>query len=54
MFTRKHFQAIAEIVSNIKSDKERKQVAEAHASSFAKENPRFDRNKFLTACKVKA
>lgn len=54
--TKKHFEAIAALINAEQSDK----TGEAHsavrdvavrlASQFNIENPRFDREKFLSAC----
>lgn len=53
--TRKHFEAIAALLDRERSlnnggDGSVFAIAEAMADLFAKENPRFDRDKFLTAC----
>jgi hypothetical protein len=50
--TRKHFVATAQTVSAIQDEKERKKHAEIHADRYSKENPRFDRNKFMKACGI--
>lgn len=51
MFTRKHFQETALIVSSLKVDaKFRLKMAEKFAEKFAANNPRFDRIRFLLAC----
>ena len=56
MFTRQHYEAIAEIMK-INSTKEVcatrlviLDIAEELANYFAQDNPRFDRQKFLEAC----
>lgn len=51
-FTRKHFQMVANTLKNVEDEKKRKDMAEMHADAFAKENPRFDRMKFLKASGV--
>ncbi len=57
MFTRTHYKAIAAIV-NIDYDQDcneygaRVDMAEKLADYFASDNPRFDRERFLTACGV--
>lgn len=53
--TKRHFEAIAAIVKSVAryhdADKvTAKAIAEDLAFYFAKENPRFDRGRFLTAC----
>lgn len=52
--TRKHYQAFADMFKRIKPISERPTwdniVIEA-ADMFAKDNPRFDRNKFYEACR---
>jgi hypothetical protein len=61
-FTRQHYQAIADVVT-VRADcgcadmftrAERTQLAEKLADMFAHDNPRFDRDRFLTACGVQA
>lgn len=47
--TRKHFEAIAAII-NSNADYQVQDVAEELASYFKSENPRFDRDRFMTAC----
>ena len=49
--TRKHFKIVAEAVSNIVERSERWLIANMLANSFEKENPRFDRDKFIAACR---
>lgn len=51
--SRKHFIAIATTVSAIADENERRKQAEFQADICAAQNPRFDRNRFLTACGVK-
>jgi hypothetical protein len=50
--TRKHFQMAADTIKALPEDK-RKEHAEIHASMYAKQNPRFNRSKFMAACGVK-
>ena len=50
--TRKHFKLIAETISKISDEKERKELAEFNAAICAKANPRFDRAGFFAACRV--
>jgi len=49
--TRKHFEIVAAAVANITNRPDRWLVANMLADSFEKENPRFDRDKFITACR---
>ena len=49
--TRKHFKIVAEAVSNIVERSERWLIANMLANSFEKENPRFDRDRFIAACR---
>lgn len=51
-FTRKHFQATADIVKDINDVQEREVVAKRFAKLFAEQNPRFDRGRFLNACEL--
>ena len=57
MFTRKHFDAVAEVISkellwfqNPLANKAIRTVARSLADEFAKDNPRFDRERFYAAC----
>lgn len=55
MMTKTHFEAIAQLVNETYTETEGeadvvKNLAERMAAMFARENPRFDREKFLTAC----
>jgi|TARA_R110000824_G_scaffold350206_3_gene537142 hypothetical protein len=50
--TRKDFQAIAEIVSYIENDTERKNTAEHFADFLIQTNKRFNKEKFLDACLI--
>jgi hypothetical protein len=58
MMTRKQFEMLAEIVRRVDlneyayQDTIRKRIANTIADELDKENPRFDRRKFLTACGV--
>ena len=49
--TRKHFEIVAAAISNIVNRPDRWLVANMLADSFEKENPRFDRDRFITACR---
>lgn len=54
--TRKHFEAIAALLAEVRKDYPAQgaiipdAVSSRLADYFEKENPRFDRAKFLTAC----
>lgn len=50
--TRKHFQAAAATIKAIEDPEKRKEHANVHADIYAKQNPRFDRSKFLKAAGV--
>lgn len=57
MFTKRYYKAIAKIVKNTiynkgwsEYDKRERKFVSNLADYFAKDNPRFDRNKFLKAC----
>lgn len=50
--TRKHFKMAAETIKALPENK-RKEHAEMHANLYAKQNPRFNRAKFMEACGVK-
>lgn len=52
MFTRQHYIAHAKIVKGLPS-RQRKATANKFARMFAKDNPRFDRKRFMDACGVK-
>ena len=49
--TRKHFEIVAAAISNIVNRPDRWLVANMLANSFEKENPRFDRDRFIAACR---
>lgn len=51
--TRKHFEAIAEILRNkspMGGDSAYREMCESFANYFATENHNFDRSRFLKAC----
>lgn len=48
--SRKHFVALAEAISQITDDAERKRTAELVASVCRQTNPNFDRSRFMGAC----
>jgi hypothetical protein len=54
--TRKDYVLIAEVLKNFKGDGgdviDRDQISYRLADTFALENPRFDRDRFLVACGV--
>lgn len=51
--TRRHYTALAAVITNIKDPAERKAIAERAADSMGKTfNANFDRDKFLQACGV--
>ncbi len=50
--TRKHFRAAAETIKAIEDPEKRKEHANMHAEIYAKQNPRFDRGKFMKAAGV--
>lgn len=52
MPTRKDFQKMADVIGKLSDANLRKQIAEAIADEYAKQNPRFDRKRFLAACNV--
>jgi hypothetical protein len=51
--TKKHFQMAADAIKAIPDESKRKEHASSHADLYSKQNPRFDRGKFLKACNVK-
>jgi len=50
--SRKDYVAMAEGVRTLPDPKTRKQTAEFLADICKKDNPRFDRQRFMTACEV--
>lgn len=52
MFTRKHFKAIAKIISNRSIVMSKKRLVDAFVSYFATINLQFDESKFRKACNV--
>lgn len=52
--TKKDFVAIAASIKAIDSPTQRKLVAASMVNTCTRSNPRFDRDRFLTACGVKA
>lgn len=52
---RRHFQIIADTIKGLAPDVYGpEQVAQAFADAMARQNPRFDRARFLKACGVEA
>ena len=51
MMTRKHFEMVAAAVANITMRSDRWLVANMLANSFENDNSRFDRDKFIAACR---
>jgi hypothetical protein len=49
--SRKHFAAIAASIAEIRDESERREVALTCCAAFSLVNPRFDRARFLSACK---
>ena len=49
--TRKHFEMVAAAVAKITKRSDRWLVANMLANSFEKENSRFDRDRFIAACR---
>ena len=52
MTTKKDFIQAAKTISEIENSEKRKEIAETYCTTFAQSNPRFDKNKFFTACNV--
>lgn len=50
--TRKDFELIARVVSEMWDTTERQSIARAFAKELAHTNARFDRDRFLRACKA--
>jgi hypothetical protein len=51
--TRKHFQAIADVIATIESKKVREEVAKDMAYAVGRFNSNFNRQRFLDACEPK-
>lgn len=59
-FSKRHYTAIANVLSTAQSDRDRSlftpievvRIADLMSRAFAKDNPRFDRDRFLVACGV--
>jgi len=52
MLTRKHYEAIAEVVARIEPIETRRQVSLELSNVFAIDNSRFDRQRFREACRL--
>lgn len=52
MTTKKDFIAAAKEIAAMQDKTEAKKLAESFANIFSKQNPRFDFNKFYSACKI--
>lgn len=52
MVTKKTFIATAKMIAEMTDRNEAKKLAENFAKIYASENPRFDYNRFYSACKV--
>lgn len=53
MMTRKHYKMVARLLRNPPLDSiERAEMAKDMATEFKRDNPRFDRARFLSACGV--
>ena len=51
MMTRKHFEMVAAAVANITMRSDRWLIANMLANSFENDNSRFDRDRFIAACR---
>lgn len=53
MFSKRHYEAIARVISTAYlAQGARENIARAMADAFAKDNPAFNRSRFLAACDV--
>jgi hypothetical protein len=52
-YTRRHFQEISALISKVPKA-QRREEAERYANMFRADNPRFDKGKFMAACKLDA
>ena len=50
--TKKHFEFVAKLISQVNDIQNRNNLAATAANTFESENPLFDRDRFLEACKV--
>ena len=51
MMTRKHFKMVAAAVAKMVERSDRWLITNLLADSFENDNPRFDRDKFIAACR---
>lgn len=51
--SRKDFQMVADLIKTHEDHGKRKELAQHHAEIFHRQNPRFDRSKFMAAANVK-
>ena len=49
--TKKHYEIVAAAVASITTRSDRWLIANKLANGFEKENPRFDRDRFIAACR---
>lgn len=54
MPTRAQFVETAKIIASVKDDATRRDLFVQFAAMYARENPRFNRSRFATACNVDA
>jgi hypothetical protein len=50
--TRKDFQMVADLLKSVDDPQKKKDLANHHADMFAKQNPRFDKSRFLKAAGI--
>jgi hypothetical protein len=50
--TRKDFQMVADLLKSVDDPQKKKDLANHHADMFAKQNPRFDKSRFLRAAGI--
>ena len=53
MFTRKHFQTVADVVKTIDNETTRKSTCQRFIVVFRESNPKFNEELFKKACNVK-
>lgn len=54
MFTKKHYEVIADTIRELEGDEKRNLIAHKLADMFRTDNPRFDTERFMTACRYGA
>lgn len=52
MFTRKHFETVAEIIKSIDNEVVRKQLCQRFSKEFSENNPKFNKELFKKACNI--